>query len=130
MIHRFACALLVVCAGLGCASEPPPPPPRMLEPAPAGGARALSQDAVLEHAQTRTAPELTIEYLDRHPFDFSLNAQTLAEFERAGAAPEVLDYLHKRSRVDWASTRGDIDPSRSGVAPQKGQNAKTGGFPE
>ena len=60
-------------------------------------------------AQAKQDPEEVIADLDLYPFAFDLEAE-LPWFEEQGLRPPVLDYLRKRSRVDWGSLRGDVDP--------------------
>lgn len=98
--------LLIAGGLLGCASGPSTRAPA-LDPPPAAE-RRLDREAVVAEAKARD-PDAAIAHLDRYPFEFELSEEL--EWLRAQElAPEVLDYLEKRSRVDWEALRGDIDP--------------------
>lgn len=101
----LAASLLVGCAAppRGRAPDLDPPPAR---------AERLTRAQVLALGQ-RGEPEEAIEELDRYPFGFDLRA-ALPELERAALPPAVLDYLRKRSRVDWEALRGEVDPEGRG----------------
>jgi hypothetical protein len=108
---RALCATLlsIWCATwAACASGPEARAPGY-DPPPAAE-RRLDRAEVLSEATSRE-PDGAIAFLDRHPFDFDLENE-LGWFTEQGLAPEVLDYLSKRSRVDWESLRGDVDPDR------------------
>lgn len=81
-----------------------------LAPPPAHSDSSLTQEAVLETARGADDPGEGIRTLDAHPFDFKLTDDVLTWFGEQGLDPAVLDYLWKRSRVDWSSLRGDVDP--------------------
>ncbi|MGE0713400.1 MAG: hypothetical protein AB7N76_36100 [Planctomycetota bacterium] len=112
---------------VGCAApraeEQPPPhavaPP--LEPPPAREG-ALDRDQVAARGR-QGSPDEAIAELDRHAFGFPLDAAALAWLEGQELPPAVLDYLRKRSKVDWGSLRGDVDPDR----PPPGPGASPGG---
>jgi len=59
----------------------------------------------------KRAADAAIVYLDRYPFDFELSEE-LDWLKTQDLAPEVIDYLEKRARVDWEALRGDIDPDQ------------------
>ena len=113
-------ALSLVALGLtlvsGCAGfESDTPDPTVvrvapaLEPPPAESAE-LSREQVLAITQGEADPADAIATLDVRPFSFQLDDAALAWFGVQGSPPEVLDYLRKRSKVDWSSLRGDVDP--------------------
>ena len=109
-----ALALALALALAGCAgSEPPPETVVVVAPAlepPPGEDEELSRERVLAIAQREEDPGQAIALLDRRPFSFELDEDALAWFGEQGSPPEVLDYLRKRSKVDWSSLRGDVDP--------------------
>tara|TARA_R110002072_G_scaffold65971_4_gene163091 strand:+ start:936 stop:1235 length:300 start_codon:yes stop_codon:yes gene_type:complete len=80
-----------------------------LDPPPAAE-RRLDREEVVREARKR-APGPAIAYLDRYPFDFELSSE-LSWLRTQEMAPEVVDYLEKRARVDWEALRGDIDPDQ------------------
>lgn len=82
--------------------------PRLAPPPARDG--ALDRDAALRVAQGHADPAEAIAELDTHRFAFALDDATLTWFGQQGLEPAVLDYLHKRSRVDWEALRGDVDP--------------------
>lgn len=100
-------ASLALTLALGCASPPPARAPGY-EPPPAR-ARALTRDEVWAEVQASPGAEQAIARLDLFPFAFELGPE-LPWFEAQGLPATVLDYLRKRSRIDWASLRGDVDP--------------------
>lgn len=81
-----------------------------LAPPPVDGERRLTRKAVLAMAQGKGDPEEIVARLDQQPFDFDLDAAALHWFGQQGIPPDVLDYLRKRSRIDWEAQRGDIPP--------------------
>ena len=104
-------ALLLALALVGCAEYPrevgrapdlEPPPARDGTPLTRAQAFEIARDADLDEA---------IQRLDGSRFGFVLDAPTIEWFQRQGAPEEVVDYLKKRRRVDWAQLRGDIDPA-------------------
>ncbi len=117
-----ACALpLAACADPAPVSAPPPPPveapapepgrpvaPRHAPP-PARGP-GLTRAEVVAVARAAEDPAAAIYDLDLQRFAFALDAEALAWLEGQALAPEVVDYLRKRSRVDWEALRGDVDP--------------------
>lgn len=105
-IQALALVTAALCAA--CASQPTRRAPA-LDPPPAAE-RRLDREAVVREAQART-PDKAIAHLDRYPFDFELSEE-LPWLRAQEMAPEVVDYLEKRSRVDWEALRGDIDPDR------------------
>lgn len=82
--------------------------PRLTPPPAKQG--ALDREAALELARGHADPADAIAALDAHRFAFELDEAAITWFGERGVEPEVLDYLRKRSMVDWESLRGDIDP--------------------
>jgi len=113
--RQLVFALGVVFAASGCA-EPDSTDslvvvvPPALEPPPADE-EELDRFQVLAAAQGSEDPADVIALLDASPFSFELDAEAVAWFGEQGVPPEVLDYLGKRSKVDWSSLRGDVDPN-------------------
>lgn len=60
----------------------------------------LDKQAVLLISQRET-PTDAIQQLDSRPFDFELNVQSIEWFSKRGVHRDVLDYLHKRSLINW-----------------------------
>ena len=56
-------------------------------------------------------PADAIATLDARPFEFELDGEALEWFGERDLAPPVLDYLEKRSKIDWDALRGDVDPA-------------------
>ena len=115
MSLRFIPGLLIALGLTGCAGPEPgvvvvAPP---LAPPPSENKR-LSRERVVAIAQKANDPGDAIATLDTRPFAFELDAPTLEWLAGQGLSPQVLDYLHKRSRIDWDSMRGDVDPSGPG----------------
>jgi hypothetical protein len=79
-----------------------------LAPPPARG--PIDQDEAVRIAHAHRDPAEVINELDAHRFAFALDEATLAWFDQQGLDPQVLDYLHKRAKVDWGALRGDVDP--------------------
>lgn len=117
--YLIGCLLLGLVLG-GCgASEPDPDHPDdvvlvapRLAPPPARDG-ALDRDAALAVARRHADPAEAITELDAHRFAFALDAAALAWFGQQGVEPAVMDYLEKRSKVDWEALRGDVDPDSS-----------------
>lgn len=81
-----------------------------LEPPPDRGGPGLSRDQVLVVARGHEDAAEAIAVLDQTRFTFRLDAGAVRWFGGQGLDPAVLDYLDKRSRIDWDALRGDIDP--------------------
>jgi hypothetical protein len=85
--------------------------PPDLAPPPAYEDHSLTREEALKIAHGADDPGDSIRELDSRPLDFELTEEALVWFGEQGIEPEVLDYLRKRSKVDWPSLRGDVDPS-------------------
>ena len=72
---------------------------------------SLTREGVLEVARSHDDPAEAIRRLDASPFAFRLDPEALSWFGGQGLEPAVLDYLEKRSQIDWAALRGDVDPN-------------------
>lgn len=115
---RLALGIAVMCLSVaGCATsgDDPNHPDVVLvsptlAPPPAYSDRSLSREAVQKLAESADDPADAIRELDDHPFDFELTDDALTWFGEAGLDPAILDYLRKRSKIDWSSLRGDVDP--------------------
>jgi hypothetical protein len=112
-----AALLILFCLGLaGCGGDEDLDHPTVvvvppaLAPPPAYSDRALSREAALAVASEADDPGDAIRTLDAHPLDFQLTPEVLTWFGEQGLDPAVLDYLRKRSKVDWSALRGDVDP--------------------
>ncbi len=81
-----------------------------LEPPPDRGGPGLSRDQVLTVARGHEDPADAIAVLDQTRFTFRLDAGAVRWFGGQGLDPALLDYLDKRSRIDWDALRGDVDP--------------------
>jgi len=81
-----------------------------LEPPPARSEPSLTKAQALDLVSGANDADDAVRSLDTHRLGFSLDPATIDWFKDQGAAPEVIDYLKKRSRVDWDGMRGDIDP--------------------
>lgn len=123
MLWKLAAALLVAGMLGGCVTET-----RVegrapsLEPPPARSGEPLTREQALEMARSEDV-EHAISELDASRFGFVLDAATIGWFERQGATPEAIDYLRKRSHVDWEGLRGDVDPGspeREYIDPRRG----------
>lgn len=89
------------------------PEPRTVKVAPAlapppAGAEALSQEEVLDLSRRARDPEDAIKRIDARPLAFPLDEAHLSALGAEGIDPDVLDYLKRRSQVDWEALRGDI----------------------
>ena len=107
--------LVIACAEPGDPEPAPGPPPAAVAPPyapPPAAEQALTQEGLLELAAAHPSDEV-IAKVDRHPLAFELDEPTLAELQAKGLPGEVLDYLRKRSRVDWDALRGEVDPERN-----------------
>lgn len=107
---------LLGCEGAQPASEDEHPTPATvaappLAPPPAEEG-AIDREEALRLARAHDEPDDAIRALDARRFAFALDEPTLAWFGRQGLAPQVLDYLQKRSRIDWEALRGDIPEDR------------------
>jgi hypothetical protein len=72
------------------------------DPAPAARSKdALTREQVLDLATKGGDVGDAISEIDRHPLGFPLSKENLGWFEERVAPPELLDYLRKRSAVDW-----------------------------
>lgn len=112
---RLAVALAVALAG--CVETEPEPTVVVVAPtlAPPPSSRIrLSREQALEIAQGSDDPADAIEILDSRPFGFDLDESAIGWFGAQGVAPAVMDYLRKRSKVDWEALRGDVDPGTPG----------------
>ncbi len=111
---RFALLICLCLAGCGGDEDLDHPTVVVVSPAlappPAYSDSSLSRDAALTIAKEADDPGDAIRALDGHPFDFELSDETLSWFGEQGTDPAVLDYFRKRSKVDWSSLRGDVDP--------------------
>lgn len=144
-MRYLACLLPVVLVG-GCVTYSPhvdPVPssawqaaadsPRTAEPTtprrdpvrPAPSAQSLTREQVLVTATSRD-PQEAIAELDRHPFAFPLDQENLRWFEDRVAPPEVLDYLHKRSAIDWDALARSSQPVQPAEPPVEYDE---GGYP-
>jgi len=106
--------LLIACAAPGEPEPAPGPPPAAVAPAynpPPAATEALDPAQLLELAES-LPPDEVISKVDRHPLAFELDEAALAELRAEGLPTEVLDYLRKRSRIDWGALRGEVDPER------------------
>lgn len=81
-----------------------------LEPPPDRGGPGFSRDQVLSVARGHDDAADAIAVLDQTRFTFRLDAGAVRWFGGQGLDPAVLDYLDKRSRIDWDALRGDVDP--------------------
>lgn len=81
-----------------------------LEPPPDRGGPGFSRDQVLVVARGHEDPADAIAVLDQTRFTFRLDAGAVRWFGAQGLDPAVVDYLDKRSRIDWDALRGDVDP--------------------
>jgi hypothetical protein len=106
-MRRAVFLALVVLVGCSTTHETGRAP--RLEPPPARSGEPLTKDQALALAKDPDA-EQAIDELDAHRLGFVLDAPTIVWFEKEGATPEALDYLSKRTRVDWEGLRGDVDP--------------------
>jgi hypothetical protein len=109
---RAAGVVMVLALVAGCASSESDHPELVapaLEPPP-GEDEELSREQVLAIAQESADPADAIALLDARPFSFKLDEAAVDWFGEQGSPPAVLDYLRKRSKVDWSSLRGDVDP--------------------
>jgi hypothetical protein len=114
-VRRILC-VVAMALFLGCEgpSHPEAPPPEAVAPAyepPPAQEEPLTREEVLLRGRAEDSDE-AIGELDRHPFDFELDEPNLAWLQREGVRKPVLDYLHKRSKVDWDALRGDVDPQQ------------------
>jgi hypothetical protein len=111
---RATCAALALAAlaflPAGCAVARVTGNAPYLEPPPADRSEPLTRDQVLREIERTKNHEDAIQALDDLRFAFVLDAATIEWFRVHDVAPEVLDYLRKRARVDWEGLRGDIDP--------------------
>ncbi|HZV01395.1 MAG TPA: hypothetical protein VFF73_32075 [Planctomycetota bacterium] len=72
------------------------------DPAPAARSKdALTREQVLDLANKGGDVGDAIAEIDRHPLGFPLSKENLSWFEERVAPPELLDYLRKRSAIDW-----------------------------
>lgn len=92
--------------------EPGEPVAPRLTPPPARG--GLDRDQVVAVARRHADPQDAIAVLDQSPFTFRLDAKAVGWFGEQGLDAAVLDYLDKRSKIDWAALRGDVDPDHPG----------------
>ena len=70
----------------------------------------MSETEVLELAKREEDPESAIRLLEPRPLGFELDSACLERLEGQGLDRDVLDYLKKRAKLDWASLRGDVNP--------------------
>ena len=107
-------AIAIAIGLVGCVIEPEPEPSVVvvappLAPPPSDSQR-LSRERVVAISQKADDPADAIAVLDNRPFAFELDAAGLKWLGEQGLSPQVLDYLEKRSRIDWDALRGDVDP--------------------
>jgi len=76
------------------------PAPRPDPARPTNSSLALSKEQVLGIANGQDTQEAIAE-IDRHPLAFKLTNENIGWFEDRVAPPELVDYLKKRSAVDW-----------------------------
>ena len=110
-LHALAGALALCCAALaGCAEPDERASAPHLAPPPARAEAPLTKSDALEIIAHARDADHAVKSLDLHRLAFSLDGTTIDWFKENGAAPEVIDYLKKRARIDWDGLRGDIDP--------------------
>lgn len=104
---RWLWIALAVLAGCG-STEPrtvsvaPPLAPPPADP------DALNEEQVLELSRRAVDPEDAIRRIDSRPLSFPLDQAHLSALGAQGLDPDVLEYLERRARIDWAALRGDI----------------------
>ncbi|MBI3726057.1 hypothetical protein HY251_19175 [bacterium] len=105
-------AVLACAAALsGCAAPAERGVAPDLEPPPARADAPLTKVEALDIVTHARDTDHAVKSLDEHRLAFALDETTFDWFRENGAAPEVIDYLKKRARVDWDGLRGDVDPT-------------------
>jgi hypothetical protein len=77
---------------------------------PKTAADPLTKEQVLAIAG-RLEPAEAIAEIDRHPLAFPLSKENLSWFEDRLVAPELADYLKKRSQVNWEQLAKPAEPT-------------------